>query len=102
MRNGNPDAKAGMESLSAPVFVDLSRRRWHRLGPAVASWRRRRRRQLVLPSTAFFSSGIDVTIVLVVSIKPAMLAAFCRAQLTTLVGSTKPALNMSTHSAVNA
>src|SRR5215510_6524884 len=58
--------------------------------------------QLVLPSTAFCSSLMDVTIVLVVSMRPAMEAAFCNAQRTTFVGSTMPALNMSTHWPVNA
>ena len=39
----------------------------------------------MLPRLTFFSSAIGVTIV-VLSIRPAMLAAFCSAERTTLVG----------------
>ena len=46
------------------------------------------------------SSSILVTRTSVVSIRPAMLAAFCKAERVTLVGSTMPALNMSTYSPV--
>jgi hypothetical protein len=51
------------------------------------------------PSTCRFlsSSFRSVTSVSVVSISPAMLAAFSSAQRTTLVGSMMPALNMSTY-----
>src|SRR5262249_46567573 len=54
--------------------------------------------QRTAPATllAGSSSSILVTITSVVSIKPAMLAAFCSADRVTLVGSTMPALNMST------
>src|SRR5581483_11900453 len=46
------------------------------------------------------SSSMRVIITSVVSIRPAMLAAFCRAERVTLVGSTIPALTMSTNSPV--
>src|SRR5881396_3051432 len=46
---------------------------------------------------AFFSSGISVTMTSVVSISPATLDAFCKAQRTTLVGSMMPASNMSAY-----
>src|SRR5262249_49100727 len=46
------------------------------------------------------SSSILVTITSVVSINPAMLAAFASADFVTLVGSTMPASNMSTYSPV--
>src|SRR5207302_4743157 len=56
----------------------------------------------IAPATLLLgsSSSTLVTITSVVSIKPAMLAAFCRAERVTLVGSTMPALNMSTNSPV--
>jgi hypothetical protein len=53
-----------------------------------------------LPSTSrFFLSSLfrSVTRVSVVSIRPEMLAAFCRAVRTTFSGSMMPALNMSTY-----
>ena len=47
----------------------------------------------------FFLSSLfrSVTSVSVVSISPAMLAAFCKAERTTFSGSMMPALNMSTY-----
>ena len=57
-------------------------------------------RYRTLPSTCrFFLSSLfrSVTSVSVVSISPAMLAAFCRAERTTFSGSMMPALNMSTY-----
>ena len=47
--------------------------------------------------SAFSFSGISRTIASVVSIRAAMLAAFCKAVRVTLVGSMIPASNMSTH-----
>jgi hypothetical protein len=55
------------------------------------------RDQLTAPWTALVSSSRLVTSVFVVSRSPEMLAAFCSAVRTTLVGSMMPALNMSTH-----
>src|SRR5437879_9388552 len=54
------------------------------------------------PCTLLFgsSSSILVTMTSVVSMRPAMLAAFCRAERVTFVGSTMPALNISTYSPV--
>ena len=51
------------------------------------------------PRYAVFLSSLfrSVTMVSVVSIKPAMLAAFCKAVRTTFKGSMMPALNMSTY-----
>src|SRR6476661_7229357 len=63
---------------------------------------RTRRCQAIAPVTRDFlsSSSILVTITSVVSISPAMLAAFSKADRVTLVGSTIPASNMSTYWAV--
>src|SRR5262249_58742907 len=58
--------------------------------------------QRTAPATllAGSSSSILVTITSVVSISPAIDAAFCSADRVTLVGSTMPALNMSSYSPV--
>src|SRR5260370_42613059 len=61
--------------------------------------RKQRAAQRTAPATLLFgsSSSILVTMTSVVSIKPAMLAALVRADLVTRVGSTMPALNISTY-----